>query len=53
MYDFKMLSDYDFELLTQDLLGKSLGCRLESFKKSKDKGIDLRYLCLSKKKSRE
>ncbi|MDY0236909.1 MAG: hypothetical protein RBR71_12860 [Gudongella sp.] len=43
MYDFKMLSDYDFELLTQDLLQKALNCRLESFKKGKDKGIDLRY----------
>lgn len=43
MYDFKMLSDYDFELLTQDLLQKAMTCRLESFKKGRDKGIDLRY----------
>jgi hypothetical protein len=45
MYDFKMLSDYDFELLTRDLLQKVLQCRLESFKKGRDNGIDLRYSC--------
>lgn len=42
-YDFKLLSDYDFELLTRDLLQKELGLRLENFKRGKDKGIDLRY----------
>ncbi|OVE69030.1 hypothetical protein CCS79_08880 [Clostridium diolis] len=45
MYDFKMLSDYDFELLIRDLLQKVLHCRLESFKKGRDNGIDLRYSC--------
>lgn len=43
MYDFKMLSDYEFELIVQDLLQKELGIRLESFKKGRDNGIDLRY----------
>lgn len=38
-----MLSDYEFELIVQDLLQKELGIRLESFKKGRDNGIDLRY----------
>lgn len=38
-----MLSDFDFELLIQDLLQRELGFRLESFKRGRDKGIDLRY----------
>lgn len=42
-YDFKMLSDYEFELLTRDLLMKELKCNLESFQKGRDQGIDLRY----------
>lgn len=42
-YDFKMLSDYEFELLTRDLLMCKLNCNLENFKKGKDQGIDLRY----------
>jgi len=44
MYDFKTLSPYDFEVLTQDLLQKELGVRLEGFKVGRDQGIDLRYL---------
>lgn len=42
-YDFKMLSDYEFELLTRDLLMRELNCNLENFPKGKDQGIDLRY----------
>jgi hypothetical protein len=42
-YDFMTLSPKDFEALTADLLSKSLGCRLETFKSGKDSGIDLRH----------
>lgn len=42
-YDFKMLSDYEFELLSRDLLMKELKCNLENFEKGRDQGIDLRY----------
>lgn len=42
-YDFKMLSDYEFELLTKELLMKELNCNLENFERGKDHGIDLRY----------
>lgn len=45
MYDFKALSDYDFEILSKDLLQKYLNCHLEAFKKGRDGGIDLRYSC--------
>jgi hypothetical protein len=43
-YDFKSLSDFDFELLVRDLLQEELGFTLESFKPGKDGGIDLRYI---------
>ena len=42
-YDFKMLSDFEFELLIKDLLMKEFDCNFESFEKGKDQGIDLRY----------
>lgn len=42
-YDFKMLSDFEFELLVKDLLMKEFCCNFESFEKGKDQGIDLRY----------
>ncbi|KJD38694.1 hypothetical protein QD46_17870 [Paenibacillus polymyxa] len=42
-YDFTTLSDHDFELLTRDLLQLELQITLESFKKGRDGGIDLRY----------
>lgn len=42
-YDFRSLSDKDFEDLVQDLLQKELGIHFESFKKGRDEGIDLRY----------
>ena len=41
-YDFSTLSPHDFELLTQDLLQRDLGCRLEGFKTGRDGGVDLR-----------
>jgi len=43
MYDFKLLSAYDFEILVRDLLQKHLGIFLQSFKSGRDQGIDLRY----------
>ena len=43
-YDFKSLSDFDFELLVRDLLQEELDFTLESFKPGKDGGIDLRYI---------
>ena len=41
-YDFKALSDYDFELLVCDLLSAWLGRRVENFRRGRDQGIDLR-----------
>lgn len=43
-YDFRSLSDYDFEILARDLLQKELGIRLESYAKGRDGGIDFRYV---------
>lgn len=42
-YDFKNLSDIEFESLTQDLLQEDLKVKLERFTSGRDKGIDLRY----------
>lgn len=42
-YDFKMLSDYEFEVLSMELLMKELNCNLENFEREADQGIDLRY----------
>lgn len=42
-YTFHQLSNYDFEVLTRDLLQKELNVTLESFTSGKDRGIDLRY----------
>lgn len=42
-YDFTTLSPDDFEHLVADLLSRSWGQRLESFKPGKDTGIDLRH----------
>jgi hypothetical protein len=39
---FDDLSDYDFELLIADLLGKDLGRRFETFPRGPDGGLDLR-----------
>lgn len=41
-YDFTTLSPDDFEALAADLLSHDWGVRLETFKRGKDKGIDLR-----------
>jgi hypothetical protein len=42
-YDFTTLDPNDFEALVADVLSKSWGSRLESFKPGKDGGIDLRH----------
>lgn len=42
-YDFNILSPYEFELLTRDLLQLHLDIFLESFGEGADQGIDLRY----------
>lgn len=42
-YDFSSLNDKDFEELVRDLLNKKLNLDLQSFKRGKDKGIDLRF----------
>lgn len=42
-YDFKALSDYDFEQLVCDLLSAQQGQQVESFRQGRDQGIDLRY----------
>lgn len=42
-YDFTTLDPSDFEALVADLLARSWGARLESFKPGKDDGIDLRH----------
>lgn len=42
-YDFSTLSDIDIEQLSRDLLQEKTGLTFQSFKKGKDKGIDLRY----------
>ncbi len=41
-YDFRTLSAFDFEHLVRDLLQKELKVRLESFKRGRDSGIDMR-----------
>jgi hypothetical protein len=42
-YDFKVLNDKEFEELARDILNKKFSLQLQSFKKGKDKGIDLRF----------
>lgn len=42
-YNFSSINDKDLEDLTRDLLSKDLNISFQSFKKGKDKGIDLRY----------
>ena len=42
-YDFQILSPYEFEMLTRDLLQLKLELYLESFGEGADSGIDLRY----------
>lgn len=42
-YDFTTLSPEDFEDLVADLLARDWGARVETFKRGKDKGIDLRH----------
>jgi DNA polymerase III delta prime subunit len=42
MGTFDDLSDYDFELLVADLLGKEYGQHFETFPRGRDGGVDLR-----------
>jgi hypothetical protein len=42
-YDFRSLSDVDFEDLVRDLLQEHWGLPLEAFSAGRDDGIDLRY----------
>ena len=42
-YNFENLNDKDFELLVRDLLQEELNLTLESYKRGRDKGIDLKY----------
>ena len=42
-YDFTTLSPEDFEDLAADLLACDWGARVETFKRGKDRGIDLRH----------
>lgn len=52
-YDFKNLSDYEFELMIHDLLENDLSIRLESFSKGRDRGIDFRNFIFDKDKKTE
>ena len=42
-YKFDTLNDKEFEILVRDLYQAEFGITLESFKRGRDKGIDLRY----------
>lgn len=42
-YDFSTLNDKEFEEISKDLLNAKFDFKLQSFRKGKDKGIDLRY----------
>ena len=42
-YTFSTLNDSELENLSRDLLQSAFGLTLQSFKKGRDKGIDLRY----------
>lgn len=42
-YDFNILSPFEFEILSRDLLQKHLDLYLESFGEGTDNGIDLRH----------
>src|SRR5260221_2394346 len=47
-HDFQSLNDKEFEDLSRDLLNRKLGLSLQTFKKGKDKGIDLRFATQAK-----
>lgn len=50
-YDFNLLSSYEFEQLTRDLLQKKFNVYIESFTTGKDGGIDLRFGSINDMKS--
>lgn len=41
MFNYENLSDYEFELLSCDIMSKKLGIELHTFAKGKDGGIDV------------
>ena len=41
MYNFKNLSDVEFEILCKDIMQKKLGVELYTFSKGRDGGIDI------------
>ena len=41
MFDFSNLSDYEFEILSKDVLSRITGEKLSIFKQGKDGGIDI------------
>lgn len=52
MFNFRNLSDYEFELLCKDILTKELKIdRLYTFSKGRDGGIDIKMNVLKKLKS--
>ncbi|WP_214704217.1 MULTISPECIES: restriction endonuclease [unclassified Exiguobacterium] len=42
MYDFGLLSDFEFEKLSADILSRKLGVKLRFYKTGRDGGIDLK-----------
>jgi adenylate kinase family enzyme len=48
-YDFRTLNDKEFEVLCADLLGETLGVRIERFKPGRDGGVDGRFFASSNK----
>ena len=42
-YDFSTLNDKEFEEIAKDLLNAKYNLELQSFKRGKDKGVDLRF----------
>lgn len=41
MFNYENLSDYEFELLSCDIMLKKLGVTLHTFSKGRDNGIDI------------
>lgn len=46
-YDFRQLNDKEFEAFCADILGVSIGHRVERFKPGRDSGVDGRYFSSS------
>ena len=41
MFNYKNLSDYEFEILCKDIMQKKLGVPLQIFARGRDGGIDI------------